>query len=342
MIKALLVDDSPTALEMISTILKTDSEIEVIGKVSNGREAINFLESHSIKPDIITADINMPVMNGFDMIEHIMAYNPIPILIVTVLNKDANFMRALHLGALDIIEKPAPNAWEQLPKVGMELIEKVKCLSRVKVITHLSGKKKQTLKSTLLKNNVPGVSQKIVCIGASTGGPNTLLKLFKLLPGTFPAPIFVVQHITESFFVNGMVEWFRSSLNLKVEKAEHAQFFKPSTIYISPSHCHLTVKEGKILLDNSPPVNNQKPSVDVLFESAAKNYGSQTIAIVLTGIGNDGSQGVMAVSKARGKVFAQDENSCVVFGMPKSAIATNCVEKILNIEGIAQELLKSL
>ena len=342
MIKVLLVDDSPTALEMISTLLKTDPEIEILGKVSNGREAINFLESHSIKPDIITADINMPVMNGFDMIEHIMAYNPVPILIVTVLNKDENFMRALNLGALDIIEKPAPSAWEQLPKVGMELIEKVKLLSRVKVITHLSGKKREMIKAGFFKKELPSESQKVVCIGTSTGGPNTLLKLFKLLPGTFPAPIFVVQHMSESFFVNGMVEWFRTCLNLKVERAEDNQFFKPSTIYISPSHYHLTIRDGKTFLDDSPPVNNQKPSADILFESAAAHYGSKTIAVVLTGIGNDGSRGVMAVSKAGGKVFAQDESSSVVFGMPKSAIATNCVEKILSIEDIAQELLKVL
>lgn len=340
MVKVLIVDDSPTAREMISTILYTDPEIEVIGKVSNGREAINFLESQSIKPDIITTDINMPVMNGFDMIEHIMAYNPVPILIVTILDKDSNFMRALNLGALDIIEKPAPHAWQQLPKVGMEMIEKVKLLSRVKVITHLAGKKKDSHRFTKPAEVIPLQSQKIVCIASSTGGPNTLLKLLKLLPGAYPAPIFVVQHMTESFFINGMVEWYRTSLNLNVEKAEDRKKYQPATVYIAPSKTHLLIKEGMMFLDDSPPVNGQKPSADILFQSAAKAFGTRAVAIVLTGVGNDGAEGIKAVSNAGGFVMAQDEASCVVFGMPKAAIETHCVEKVLNIEGIANELVR--
>lgn len=338
MIKVLIVDDSPTAREMIATILNTDPEIQIIGKVANGREAINFVESRTLIPDIITTDINMPVMNGFDMIEHVMAYCPVPILIVTILDKDANFMRALNLGALDIIEKPAPNAWQQLPKVGMELIDKVKLLSRVKVITHLAGKKRQECIKE--EKTIPLHTQRIICIASSTGGPNTLLKLLKFLPGTFPAPIFVVQHMSESFFINGMVEWFRTCINLKVEKAEHGKVIVPKTLYIAPSNHHLVLEKNKMLLDDGPAVNNQKPAADLLFQSAADNYGDRTIAIVLTGIGNDGANGVQAVSQAGGSVIAQDEESCVVFGMPKAAIETNCVEKVLNIEGIAKELLR--
>lgn len=340
MIKVLVVEDSPTAREMIATILNSSDEIEVIGKVTNGREAINFLEEGNNTPDIITTDINMPIMNGFDMIEYIMAYFPLPILIVTVLEKDANFMRCLNLGALDIIQKPAANAWQELPQVGRELIEKVILLSKVQVVTHLSGKKNFPKEKKVKK--CPDYSGKVVCLTSSTGGPNTLLELLKNLPGNFPAPVLVVQHMTESFFVNGMVEWFRSSLNLNVCKAENNMRLSPGTVYISPIGSHMLLQGNRIILSDAPPVNNQKPSADLLFESAAKSFGSEVIAIVLTGVGNDGARGIEFISKSGGKVFAQKESSCIVFGMPKAAIATNCVEKVLDVKDMPVELINSL
>lgn len=344
MVKVLIVEDSPTAREMISVILATDPDIQVIGKVSNGREAIEFLSKNSEKPDIITTDINMPVMNGFEMIEHLMAYNPIPILILTILNKEANFMRALNLGALDIIEKPAPSAWDQLPKVGMELIEKVKLLSRVKVITHLSGRKRviqpQGNGANGASNEVASKSDKIICIASSTGGPNTLLKLLKHLPSKFPAPIVIVQHMSEGFFIKGLVEWFQTSVPMNVLLAENDIKLSPGTVYISPIQKHLVFEKGRIRLTDDPPVKNQKPSADKLFESAAEQFGKNVIGVVLTGVGNDGANGVISIRTKGGVVIAQSEENCIVFGMPKAAIETNCVEKILDIDDIAKELLR--
>jgi two-component system chemotaxis response regulator CheB len=326
---------------MIGAILESDPGITVIGKVTNGREAVNFIETHPVKPDIVTTDINMPVMNGFDMIEHIMAFHPLPILIVTVLAKDANFMRALNLGALDIIEKPQADSWQGIPQVGQELIEKVKLLSRVKVITHLSGKKmEQSVRDAFLKKPLPVHSNLVVCMASSTGGPNTLLKLFKLLPANFPAPIFVVQHMSESFFVNGMIEWFRSSLNIRVERAEHGKPYRPQTVYIAPSDAHLILKKDMMIVNRDVVERELSHTADVLFESAARQFGSRTVAVVLTGSGEDGACGIRSVSRSGGTVIAQDEQSCVVFGMPRAAIATHCVEKILKIEDIARELVR--
>ncbi|EKD27932.1 MAG: hypothetical protein ACD_79C00494G0002 [uncultured bacterium] len=339
MIKVLVVEDSPTAREMIETILQTSPEIKVIAKVSNGRECINFLNSSQVKPDLITTDIKMPVMDGFELIEHVMAFNPIPILIVTTLQKDANFMKALNLGALDIIEKPRLNEWQQLPKMGIELIEKVKLLSRVKVITHLSGKVKKLQKLNIDVKSENTNNEKIICMASSTGGPNTLLDILKMLPQNFPVPIIIVQHISDNLFITGMLEWFKKSLKKKVELARHGLILEKGVIYIAPANYHLKVDYNRLLLEDSPPLNNQKPSADIFFASAAKAYGNKCIAVILTGSGSDGALGIKEVSAMGGTVIAQDEESSMIFGMPKAAIATNCVDKILNITDIPKELV---
>lgn len=346
MVKVLVVDDSAVAREMITTILNTDSEIEVIGKAINGKEAIDFLDSNPERPDIITCDLQMPIMNGFDTIEHIMAYNPIPILIVTVLNKDDNFMKALKLGALDIIQKPAPNSWEDIPKIGIELIEKVKLLSRVNVVVHLDGKKKAVKKEKQKKTDI--IEKKlfqpdwVVGIASSTGGPTTLLRLFKMLPKSFPAPILVVQHMSEGFFIKGLIEWFRNSIKLPIEQAKDGGVLKNGTIYISPIDVHLKLKGRTIILDDSPPVKNQKPSADILFNSLAEYHKKSSIGIVLTGIGDDGSDGIRKIKENRGLTIAQDEDTSTVFGMPKAAINTGCVDRVLPLEDIGHFLIEFL
>jgi len=342
MVKVLIVDNSPTARKMIQTLLETDPEIEVLKALPSAGETIEYLEKKFPKPDILISDINMPGMNGFDLIKHVMAYNPLPILIMTVLNKDANFMRALKLGALDIIEKPAPSAWQELPKVGIELVEKVKTLSKVKVITHLAGRQHKKNVKPPEDAIVPEKSDKVVCIASSTGGPNTLHKLLKNLPKGFPAPIFIVQHMSEGFFTTGLVEWFRESLPNPVEEAEHKKIICPGTIYICPAGRHLLLTEKSMVLYDSPLRKNLRPSADYLFESAAECFGKNTVALILTGIGDDGSDGCRAIYEKGGRVLAQSEDSCIVFGMPGAAIKTGCVHKIIHIDHMARELIHLL
>jgi two-component system chemotaxis response regulator CheB len=340
MVKVLVIDDSPLAREMITTILNTDSEIRVIGQASNGRDAIEFLKTNPEKPDIITCDIQMPIMDGFETIEHIMAYSPIPILIVTVLNKDENFMKALKLGALDIIQKPAPDAWEDLPKIGIELIEKVKLLSRVNVVIHLDGKKREREKKKAVEGRERRVllQDKVIGVASSTGGPTTLLRLFKLLPEDFPAPILVVQHMSEGFFIKGLIDWFKNSIRLPIVQAQDGETIKNGTIYISPINVHLKLSGRVIVLDDSPAVKNQKPSATVLFESLAKFHGANSVGIVLTGIGDDGADGIKKIKELGGLTIAQDQETSTVFGMPKAAIDTGCVDKILPLEDIGHYL----
>ena len=336
MVKVLVIDDSPLAREMISTILNTDTDIEVIGMSSNGKEAIEFLKDNPIKPDIITCDIQMPIMNGFETIEHIMAYNPIPILIVTMLDKDENFMKALKLGALDIIQKPEPDSWEEIPKIGIELIEKVKLLSRVNVVIHLDGKKKdkKTEEKITTKDKQKFQQNKIIGIASSTGGPTTLLRLFKTLPADFEPPILVVQHMSEGFFIKGLIDWFRNSIKIPIIQAQNGDSIKNGHIYISPINSHLKIHGSTIILDDSAPVKNQKPAADILFTSLAQSYGENCIGIVLTGIGDDGSEGIRKIKEAGGYTIAQDEETSTVFGMPKAAIDTGCIDKILALEDI--------
>ncbi|MBN1522147.1 MAG: chemotaxis-specific protein-glutamate methyltransferase CheB [Candidatus Aureabacteria bacterium] len=342
MVKVLVVDDSPLAREMITTILNTDSEINVIGQASNGREAIEFLKNNPEKPDIITCDIQMPIMNGFEAIEHIMAYNPTPILIVTVLNKDENFMKALKLGALDIIQKPAPDSWIEIPKIGMELIEKVKLLSRVNVVIHLDGKQKARQKGKMkgleeIEKRVQA-EDKVVGIASSTGGPTTLLRLFKTFEQDFPAPVLVVQHMSEGFFIKGLIDWFKNSIKMPIKQAEDGETIENGCIYISPINVHLKLKGRTIVLDDSPPIRNQKPSADLLFETMAEYHKENCIAIVLTGIGEDGAGGIKRVKELGGLTIAQDQETSTVFGMPKAAIDTGCVDKILPLEEIGHFL----
>ena len=340
MIKVLVVEDSNTVRKIISSILQSDPEISIIGGVANGKEAIEFLEKTKTQPDLITADINMPVMNGFDMIEYIMAYFPIPVLVVTSLNKDTSYMRALSVGALDVVEKPEIDEWLKLPKIGLELIEKIKLLARVKVVTHLKGKKVAKTLKTLKELTLPEKSKKIVVIASSTGGPKTLLKFLKFLPGTFPAPIFIVQHMSENIFIQGMVDWFKTAINMKVECASDGEIFKSHTVYFAPAGKHLIVSKTKMHLDDSASVKNLKPLADILFKSAAKYFKEDAIGIVLTGAGDDGKEGSIEINKAGGSVLAQDEKTSVVFGMPKAAIDAGVVYKVGNTQEIALELLE--
>jgi len=340
-IKVLIVEDSNTVRKVITSILQSDPEITIVGTVSNGREAISFIEQAKTKPDLITADIHMPVMNGFDMIEYIMAYFPTPILVVTNLSKDTNYMRALSLGALDVIEKPALDEWFNFPKIGIEIIEKIKLLSRVRVVTHLSGKKRNS--ESLRKLNqldLPTVSEKVVVIASSTGGPNTLLSLLKLLPGNFPAPIFIVQHMSENCFIEGMADWFKISINMNVERVSYGDVFASQTVYFAPAGKHMVINKTQMISDNSKAIKNIKPAADILFKSAVKHFKSNVIGVILTGIGDDGTDGAVDIFNAGGVVLAQDEASSIVYGMPKAVAERNVVSKVADIEGIAKELLR--
>lgn len=337
-IKVLVVDDSPVIQEMISRILNKAPDIEVIGLAANGKEAIT--QTKALKPNIITMDIRMPIMDGYRATARIMAYYPTPILIVAAsldeLGLDAVF-RALSVGALDVIEKPAlKEGWSDMGGFTQELITKVKLLSKVKVISHPLGRIQQEREP---QSAPTGRDFSIVAIASSTGGPGALSKILSKLREDFSAGIVIAQHLSEGF-IEGLANWLDREARIKVKEAEDGETVKPGVALISPTSHHMKIEPGgRIKLIDSSEMLGIKPSGDILLSSVAGTYGPKAIGIILTGMGSDGAQGLKEIQEKGGLTIAQDELSCVVFGMPKVAIEIGAAERVVPLDLIGGEIM---
>lgn len=341
-IRVLVVDDSPLICKVITGILNLDPHIIVAAVANNGREAVEIVPR--LKPDLITMDIDMPIMDGFEATQRIMAYNPTPILVVSSsvfkVGMDKVF-KAISYGALDVLDK---NEVEIAGgnESGRVLIEKIKFLSGIKVIHHPLAKLHKERPRGILEVPEQKALDKIVAIVTSTGGPHALLEILKRFPKDFPCGIVVVQHIT-SGFVEGLVDWLDNECQLKVKIGGDSEEIRPGIAYVAPDSFHMRVEEGgRIHLSDEPTYNGHRPSGDVLLESVARIYGEGAVAVILTGMGRDGAMGMKAIKLMHGQTIAQDEKSCVVFGMPKVAIEMNVIDKILPLEGIAEEIAELL
>jgi len=343
LITVLVVDDSSIIRDAIINTLESDKEIKVIGTASDGKAAIELVPK--LKPDIVTMDIVMPIMDGLAATEYLMAYHPTPILVITsLLPKDMEIaFKALNAGALDIIERPnISELAKSTSPIRKQLIEKIKILANVKVITHLGGrlqKKEKPLPiqtiSTKEKRNF-----KIIGIASSTGGPKTVRKILSKLPVDFPIPIVIVQHISEGF-TKGLVDWWNDECALEVQEGKDGEKLCNGVVYVSPSFVHMTVtKNGRIRLEDTPPVGGHKPAANVLLSSVAEAYPQTAIGIILTGMGDDGAIGIKAIKDAGGFTIAEDEVSCAIFGMPKVAIEMGVIDKVLPLDEIADEIIR--
>jgi len=332
-IRVLVVDDSSLVRELIIAILSTDKDITIVGEAQDGREAVQL--AMDLKPDIITMDIEMPVMNGFEAIEHIMATHPVPILVVTTRGDAHTAYAAISMGALDLVQKPEVNL-----EGAREFIDKVKLLSKIKVITHIGSKhiiKNIKKQPKLAFDNK--MADRIVAIASSTGGPEALSILLSGLPENFPCPIVIAQHIPDGF-VQGMVEWLKRISRLNVKTASYGEQINPGTVYVSPSERHMEITAHKrIAFVERHPQDIYHPSCDMLLSSVAKVYGQRSIGVILTGMGSDGAMGIKKIKEARGLTIAQDEKTSVVFGMNKVAIDSGCIDKILPIDEIGNEII---
>lgn len=332
-IRVVVADDSSFAREVINAVLSTDSEIKVVGEAANGREAVEKVLE--LKPDIVTMDIEMPVMDGLEAIERIMASFAVPILVVTTRGDAHTAYAAISKGALDLVVKPEVNL-----DGAREFIDKIKMLSKIKVITHMKGKKSIREPKELKKPEFSGgMSDRIVAIASSTGGPEALSIILSSLPGNFPCPIVIAQHISDGF-VSGMVEWLKRIVKLNIKVAVEGETLCPGTVYFSPSEKHMEITNSKsvaFVARHSKDI--YRPSCDVLLSSVARVYGSMGVGVILTGMGSDGVLGIKKIKEANGDTIAQDEKSSVVFGMPKVAIDSGCIDKILSIDEIAAELV---
>ncbi len=347
-IRVLIVDDSQMVRDMLSDILGSDPAISIVGMAENGLQAIE--QTQALKPDIVAMDINMPVMDGLEAIERIMSSTPVPILVITDLDHANIAFAALSKGALDVYHKAFYSQ-----DMATELIAKVKLLSRVKVIRHILPKAREVRASAQPFNRrtssvapPPAVERReskrafqVVAIASSTGGPRALAQIFSELREGFPVPIVVAQHMSDGF-VGGLVEWLSSVTPVTVKFAEDGESLRENHIYFAPAGMHVQVNaNGRLVLVAVPPEDLFHPSCNQLLTSAGEAFGAQSLGVILTGMGDDGVEGMRSIRKHGGYTVAQDEATSVVFGMPKVAIDSGVVDRICPIGEIGG-LLKQL
>lgn len=341
-IRVLIVEDSPLVAQVIETVLEEDLEIEVVGIARNGKEAVDL--ALRVKPDIITMDIVMPVMDGVEATKQIMSYSPTPILILSssVFEKKMDFVfKAMAYGALDVMDKKAFELGAGVEfGAKFEFVSKIKFLSKIKVVTHPMAKMEKLSRDYREKAQHGKGEDKIVGIVASVGGTEAIKTILQRLPGGFASPILIVQHITPGF-VEGFVDWLGKSVSLKVKLAGDGEAVKSGCVYVAPDGVHMEVsRDGKIVLGKKDKATKYVPSGTVLLESLAEAYGDRTIGVILTGMGDDGVDGIEKIYKKGGYTIAQDEKSCVVYGMPKVAVEKRVVNEVVALDEIAGRIIK--
>lgn len=352
-IRVLVVDDSAFMRKVISDILSTDSGILVVGTARNGQDAIKKVEEY--EPDVVTMDIEMPVMDGIEALRILMEKHPLPIVMISSLTQEGTeaTIRALEWGAVDFIAKPSGPISLDIHKVKEKVITRVKAAAKAKPKwaakslpinrpNHLLSQSKAPIHPSSL-NRIPH----LITIGVSTGGPNALKSVLEVLPRDFPAAIFIVQHMPAKF-TKSLSERLDSLSAITVVEAENGMHVKAGYAYIAPGNFHMEVAPSpggnwRILLNQREPVAGHRPSVDVLFESVSKLKHPSKFVVILTGMGHDGTKGLDMMKKTGCvEAIAEDESSCVIYGMPKSAILSGNVDRILPVHEIGTYLMKKL
>lgn len=352
--RVLIVEDSTFMRKVLETIFNADDQLQVVGHAKDGREAVAM--SESLKPDVITMDINMPHMDGLQATAQIMTTNPKPIVVVSSESKEgaASTLKALELGAIEFVAKPSSGIDLDMQSVKEELLRKVRIAAKVRVV-RTASRLASALQGTDAKpRQAPPPPAKpaapagqhdqkfpVVVLAASTGGPATVMRLAPGFTRDFPAAVILVQHMPAAFTSQYAVQ-LAEFTNIRVKEAEANESLVPGMLYICPGGQHLRVTaSGRIELDGrSGRIGGYLPNIDVTMESVAACAGPMSIGVVLTGMGNDGANGVKAIKAAGGWVLAQDEATSVIFGMPAEAIKTGAVEQVLGIDDIYTALEK--
>ena len=353
-IRVLVVDDSTFMRKVLESIYNGDEQMQVVGSAKDGREAVSMAES--LKPDVISMDINMPHVDGLQATAEIMTTNPKPIVIVSSESKEgaASTLRALELGAIEFVAKPSSGVDLDMQTVKEELLRKVRMAAKVRVVrtasrlasTIQAGSNAKPVSAPKPSSRPAAVSVSdqrfpVVVLVASTGGPATVMRIAPGFTRDFPAAVILVQHMPATFtsqYATQLAEF----TEIRVKEAESNESLVPGTLYICPGGQHLRVTPtGRIQLDGaSGRINGYLPNMDVTMESVAAYAGPLSIAAVLTGMGNDGTNGARAIKNAGGLVLAQDEATCVIFGMPAEIIKAGVVDQVLGIDDIYQAIEK--
>jgi two-component system chemotaxis response regulator CheB len=338
-IRVLVVDDSALMRKLIPQILEADPSIEVVGTAMDGTFCLKKIEE--LKPNVVTLDLEMPGMNGIDTLKEIMRSHPVPVIVVSSHSTEGASvtMKALGLGAFDFVAKPQ-DASAHMSETATELIAKIHAASVGKVVRPgiVLGLPSPEKISTGKTAHAPN---KLVAIGISTGGPQALEFLLAQLPADFPGSIVVVQHMPEGF-TDMFARRLDELCSLRVKEAQSGDMLLAGRVLICPGSRHMRVKRlamgDLVVLNEDERVNGHRPSVDVLFRSVAEEYGSLAVAVLMTGMGDDGAQGLGAVKQAGGMTIAQSEESCVVFGMPKAAIERGYATRVVSLDTLSATL----
>jgi len=339
-VRVLVVDDSALMRKLIPQMLETDPAIEVVGTAMDGNFCLKKIEE--LHPNVVTLDLQMPGMNGIDTLKEIMRRQPLPVIVVSSHSTEGASItfKALGLGAFDFVAKPQ-DATARMADAARELIAKIKVAADSKVVRPGTLRAAPMRPEKMVAARSAPTASKVVAIGISTGGPQALEFLLSQLPPDFPGTILVVQHMPEGF-----TDMFARRLDelcgLRVKEAQSGDVLQAGRVLVCPGSRHMTVRRlpmgDIVVLNDEAPVNGHRPSVDVLFRSVAREFGPLAVAVLMTGMGEDGAQGLGEVKKAGGMTIAQSEESCVVFGMPKAAIERGYATRVIALDVLSSTL----
>jgi len=342
-IRVLVVDDSALMRKLIPAILARESAIEVVGTAMDGAFALKKIEE--LQPDVVTLDLDMPRMDGMETLRLIMRRAPLPVILFSTHSKEGGYatLKALALGAVDFLAKPKDAAAGHLEQIADQLIAKIKVAKRAagrKLPAAVIEEKPAPKKGT--RAALP--PRRIIAIGISTGGPNALQFVLSQIPADFQSTIIVVQHMPEGF-----TEMFAKRLDeccaLEVQEARSGDLLLAGRVLICPGNRHIMVRRmprgDMAVLSDGPPVNGHRPSADVLFHSVSQEFGLIAVGVLMTGMGDDGAEGLGAIKAAGGMTIAQSEDTCVVSGMPRAAIIKGYANKIIPLDGVASFLMSN-
>jgi two-component system chemotaxis response regulator CheB len=335
LIRVLVIDDSAFSRQAITRMLETSPLIEVAGVARDGEEALR--KTFELQPDLITVDLEMPRMDGFTFLRVVMSKCPTPVIVISGRAEEEDVFRALELGAIDFVSKPSPRATPELNSIEQELVRKVHAVRDLRI--EKVQKRIDAVPSVIRRGSGPPSSLPgVVVIGSSTGGPAALMQIFGAFPDAPQCSFVVAQHMP-SGFTRGFAERIDRLTQLRASEAEGGEILSPGTVLIAPGGKHLEFdRAGERVITKLVAAKEQDkymPSVDRLFESAAKHLGANILAVVLTGMGDDGRSGIRSVNQAGGSVIAESESTAVIFGMPQQAIRTGLVNQVLPLEEIA-------
>ena len=341
-IRVLIVDDVKSARDLLQDILTTDPRFQVVGAVADGLEAV--AAALKMRPDLVTMDIRLPGIDGFQAVERILAVFPVPIVMITASmgKQEEKLFRAITAGALDVLDKQELYLWRTRPEIRNSFLKRLRTLASTKVkrVRGFIPTEAEPLITFRRPQGRIAKSPLVVAIAASTGGPTALVKVLKRISPQVNAAFLVVQHMSRGF-LEGLVRWLDNEVGLEVKKAQEGDGLEAGVVLVAPGDHHMMVTEmDTVRLNTSLPINGHRPSAEVLFDSVARNYGKRGAGVILTGMGSDGAEGLKNLRLCGGHTIVQDEETSIIFGMPRAAIELDAAEIVLPLDEIGPQVMR--